>query len=701
MRLRATSSRVTGGGDQLSRVARMIKAIRMLGGSLWMPDQRAFGDGEPNLLTAPEDFDGTGWAKTATTVLRNAATALDGSLTADKLVATSISAQHYANMVSGAPVAANAAGTFSVFAKSAEQTSLSLSASGSGSFVATFNLATGVVTAQLGGVASIVDFGSGWYRCIFTCTTTAFAFSPYIFPVTYNGYTGDGVSGVYVWGAKLEPGTVATPYTPQSVLSVRGAYTGITGTTPVTAVADLLGLLTDRSYGSANFGVELFSGTYITGTATTATYIGREATATFNGVGGLISTVNNWLSISGTTAIGTYSVIEYWATWVSGGDLEVGSTWQVGDTITAVSNGGVKKKYTTRVRSPYAGISYGPASFSATSAQSVWKIEIVSVREVLGQHATQSAVASKPTVQRVPKRLALEMIASQDLTTWTSGGAFGNWAGTTSTSTMITTTGVNGGRYVRLPCTPGKTYTVAALVAAGTGQGSVAIAYGTSGNALISEQTGTFTAAGVARVTTVAPANAAFVEFVIRGGTQGQTTTFTALTAGEVTEWACVISFDGNNDFLQTGITAGNEGWLAAGVTLNNSNTAYLFYAGANNNAEAGVTLRSISGEAQLLCGDGVARDVAAKLLTVGAPLVLDGGWTPSSMTVAVNGVEASQAKTRNCNGAIPMTLGAASGSFPTSGPVNAFVRSPVFPDAASRRIIRDGIAALQGRGPL
>lgn len=127
-----------------------------------------------------------------------------------------------------------------------------------------------------------------------------------------------------------------------------------------------------------------------------------------------------------------------------------------------------------------------------------------------------------------------ELIASQDLTTWVSGGAFGNWPGTTTTSSTITTTGANGARRVRMACTPATVYRMSGTVTGGTGPGSVAIAFGTSAGVYITHKDEAFVASGVASSVLLAPSNAAFVEFAVRGGNTGQTTSFASISASAV-----------------------------------------------------------------------------------------------------------------------------------------------------------------------
>ena len=172
-----------------------------------------------NLLTYSEQFDNAAWTKVNTTITANATTAPDGTLTADKLIGTATTAIHDVLQSITKPSGSYTA-TLSVYAKAAEHTYVLLqNYDGSGGSYITFNIQTGTVStsATTYGTGwtvnsnSITDKGNGWYLCTFTATTTNALTSqngiiregnvPNLGP----GSTGDGTSGVYIWGADLRP----------------------------------------------------------------------------------------------------------------------------------------------------------------------------------------------------------------------------------------------------------------------------------------------------------------------------------------------------------------------------------------------------------------------------------------------------------------------------------------------------------------
>ena len=167
--------------------------------------------GTRNLLTYTEQFDNAAWTKANATIVANSAVAPDGTLTADTLVSTTTNTAKYA-FQSGLP---STVGTFTVYAKAAGETVVSLWFTGA-SVGAVFTL-TGSGSTTLNGAtySSITAVGDGWYRCqvyYSSATTTA-----HIYLRNGSGFIGDGTSGILIWGAQLETGSTATAY--QKVVS--------------------------------------------------------------------------------------------------------------------------------------------------------------------------------------------------------------------------------------------------------------------------------------------------------------------------------------------------------------------------------------------------------------------------------------------------------------------------------------------------
>lgn len=171
-----------------------------------------------NLITYSEAINNAAWTHVGGTHNANQATAPSGELTADLFTENSAaSTQHRLFQIP--TVAIGTTYTVSVFVKRASgsrQFALTLTTTTAVARVY-FNLDTGTVGTVVAGSGTITAYPNGWYRC--TATGVADGLTGTTFLQMCNGttsgsetYTGDGTSGLYIWGAQVEAGAFPTSY---------------------------------------------------------------------------------------------------------------------------------------------------------------------------------------------------------------------------------------------------------------------------------------------------------------------------------------------------------------------------------------------------------------------------------------------------------------------------------------------------------
>lgn len=165
-----------------------------------------------NLALYSEQFNNAAWSTNGASATPNTvANPLTGAVTADTLVADNGNNFHY--IAQNITYVAGEA-TISIYAKAAGYTWFVVDTGFTNAF-SYFNLTTGALgTKGSACTAAITSVGNGWYRCSVTFTSTASAASLFLsIRNADNGgaFTGDGVSGFYIYGVQAEQG-VATDY---------------------------------------------------------------------------------------------------------------------------------------------------------------------------------------------------------------------------------------------------------------------------------------------------------------------------------------------------------------------------------------------------------------------------------------------------------------------------------------------------------
>lgn len=190
--------------------------------------------GRRNLLTFSEQFDNTAWVKERSAVTPNAGVALDGTLTADKLVEdTTASNSHFTTQFQNA-ISTTSDVTASVYLKAGERTYAQIrlidNAANVNSGLNYFDIAVDLVSGTISSTNSlgspintsygITSVGNGWHRVWVTLTKKGDALrtdlsiyaSVSATAIANPIYTGDGTSGILIWGAQLETGSAPTNY---------------------------------------------------------------------------------------------------------------------------------------------------------------------------------------------------------------------------------------------------------------------------------------------------------------------------------------------------------------------------------------------------------------------------------------------------------------------------------------------------------
>jgi hypothetical protein len=310
-------------------------------------------NGSENLFTYSEQFDNAIWNKVSTSITSTSIVAPDGNSTAEKYAGTN-GATTRQSVYQNFNFTAGTKYTLSVFVKQAERRYFSFwfdspnisegAYYGAGNII---DLQTGTVVSGTPSVTSIQSVGNGWYRCSVSATPTSsgsFALSFAIGEPNNNppySATGDGTSGIYIWGAQLEKGRSASPY----VATVASTVTRpTTATSTISNYSHTINQPQYISYDAANNSIRFdrnetfanftgsISGTVLTVSAVSSGTIVNGMALSFTG-----NTPPTYITSfgTGTGGAGTYNINKS----VTQGSIAMTGAYKIGGNMTVTTSG--------------------------------------------------------------------------------------------------------------------------------------------------------------------------------------------------------------------------------------------------------------------------------------------------------------------------------------------------------------------------
>lgn len=185
-------------------------------------------DNGVNEIPYSEEFTQSAWGKIRSSAVNNATTAPDGSVNGDELIEDTSTNSHYTvETITRSNLQEYWTGSIYIKANTQRRVRLSIASDASdlnGGY-AYFDATSGTITlgpsengTAENAYATMSDVGNGWYRCrvsVRLAATTSASFFVFLCNGANNtiSYTGDGSSGIYLFGAQLQQGGQLGRYT--------------------------------------------------------------------------------------------------------------------------------------------------------------------------------------------------------------------------------------------------------------------------------------------------------------------------------------------------------------------------------------------------------------------------------------------------------------------------------------------------------
>ena len=287
-----------------------------------------------NSITGSNAFNS--WTMSNSTVAASSVSTPEGTADAWKVVEDLLLANHTITR-SFTPVSGTTY-TASVWLKSAENGFALIGLAGGG-FATTFisaNLSTGAVSTALGtpiGAASVAH-SNGWWRVSFSLAATAALVSIIDIRLSRDGlwanrsYLGNGVNGMYCYGAQVEAGSFPTSYIPTgtTTLTRSGDVCTISSTAFSNMWSRFSGTVVIKATEAGNNGSRWLS---TDAGQRTIDISGKTSITFFEGGGGTTTTIVTPITLPATVGL-AYAVNDYQSAYnglLGGSDTNTGATF--------------------------------------------------------------------------------------------------------------------------------------------------------------------------------------------------------------------------------------------------------------------------------------------------------------------------------------------------------------------------------------